>query len=123
MIILFALALANFAAAFAFNFLIMSDALGLAGTAAAGAGVALSSAFGASATSASAYFGASVVVSVFFLSSVTVKSNAEESISSFLESFFSVAAAATSGFLSSSDFLSSVGVYSAATSSGDFSVA
>ena len=111
MIIFFA---ANLAAAFAFNFLIISDNLGLAGTAAAATGAILTSAFGASTTSASAYFGAS---SVFFLSSVTVKSNADESISSFLDSFFSGAAAATSGFASS------VGVSSAAFSSGDFSVA
>ena len=119
MIIFFA---ANLAAAFAFNFLIISDALGLAGTAADGAEIALASAFGASATSASAYFGESGA-SVFFLSSVTVKSNADESISSFLDSFFSGAAAATSGFAYSSDFLSSVGISSAAFSSGDFSVA
>ena len=108
---------ANLAAEFAFNFLIISDALGLAGTAAAATGAILTSAFGASTTSASAYFGASVVVSVFFLSSVTVKSNADESISSFLDSFFSGVAAAASGFASS------VGVSSAAFSSGDFSVA
>jgi len=84
--------LANLAAAFAFNFLIKSLALDLAGTAAAGAGsTALASALGASTAGAASvvvsardYFGASTLVSVvvfsvffFFVSLWSVISDGE----------------------------------------------